>query len=90
MAYDKLHPNFQGDTDDPLSNAVAVVPDDNADLTYVTRAIYIGGSGNIVVDFAESGSTIAMVGVIGGNVYPFRVKRIRATNTTAASIVALW
>lgn len=81
--------NITGNSTNPASSAVAVTPNDTADLTNVTRAIYIGTGGNLSV-IMQDGSTCTFTGVLAGTVYPLRVSRVRATGTTAGSIVALW
>ena len=78
-----------GGIDWPAIRAAAVTPSDSTDLTFVTRALYVGGAGTVVVDMAETGTTISFVGVPAGTFLPLRVKRVRATSTTATSIVAL-
>ncbi len=74
----------------PARSAAAVTPSDSTDLTNYTRAIYVGGSGNIVVDMAGDGSTLTFSNVAAGTILPLQVKRIRSTSTTATAIVALW
>lgn len=54
-----------------------------------TRGLYIGATGNVVVDMAY-GTTITFVDVQGGTILPVQVTRIYATGTTATSIVALY
>ncbi len=78
-----------GDVDWPAIRAAAVTPNDSTDLTFVTRALYVGAAGTVVVDMAESGTSISFVGVPAGTFLPIRAKRVRATGTTATSIVAL-
>lgn len=72
----------------PATEAVAVTPSDGADLAQATRALYIGVTGDVTVDMAESGSTILFKAVPVG-ILPVRVKRVRATGTTATNILAL-
>lgn len=73
----------------PASNAVSVTPSDSADLTYTSRAVYVGGAGNMKATLNESG-TVVFVAVAAGTLLPIRADRIWATDTTATSIVALW
>lgn len=70
-------------------NAVAVTPSDSVDLTYDTRALYVGGTGDISV-ITENGQTVTLVGVPAGSFLPISVSRVRATGTTATNIVAFW
>lgn len=74
----------------PLRNGADVTPNDSVDLTFVTRQIFIGGAGNMVVDLAGNGATITFNGLQAGQTLDIAAKRIRATNTTATLIRALW
>lgn len=74
----------------PADNAVAVTPNDSTDLTYTTRAVYVGGAGNMVVTMAGGGSNVTFTGIPAGSLLPIRVSRILSTSTTATSIVALY
>lgn len=73
----------------PCRNAAAVTPSDSADLGNVTRAIYVGGAGDLVVVTA-AGQTVAISGVTAGSLLPLAVARIKETSTTATKITALW
>jgi hypothetical protein len=69
--------------------SAAVTPSDGTDLTNVTRALFIGGAGNLVV-IDQSGNTTTFTGVLAGTILQLRVTRVKATGTTATNIVALW
>ena len=68
--------------------AVAVTTNDMSYIP-VTRALYVGGAGNIVVTM-ENGEDATLSGVLAGTVYPLSVKRVKATGTTATNLVALY
>jgi len=70
-------------------NYSAVTPSDSTNLSNVTRAIYVGGDGNMVC-VKEDGNTVTFTGVKAGSWYPIRCKRVNSTNTTATNIVALF
>jgi hypothetical protein len=72
----------------PLTTPQAVTPSDTVDLTNVTRALWVGGAGNINLIFAD-GTTQLISGVPAGTLLPFRVSRVKSTTTTATLIVAL-
>lgn len=74
----------------PAENAVAVTPSNSTDLTTATRALYIGGAGNISVETVGGQSSVVFVGLAAGTVLPLRVTRVNSTSTTATSIVALY
>lgn len=69
--------------------AVSVTPSD-VTVIPVTRAIYIGGAGNIRVVFAEDSTSVDLIGVLAGTILPLQVKQIYSTGTTATNLVALY
>ena len=74
---------------DPADNAVVVTPSDTVFLDYYTRAVFVGGAGNLSV-VLKSGATVVFTGVLAGSVLPLRVGRVNSTGTTATNIVAMW
>ena len=82
------HLNANPGIDGPANSGFAVTPSDTADLAFYTRAIYVGTSGNVKVDFVGSGSGVTLTGVSG--LLQVRVKRIYSTGTTASNITALY
>lgn len=70
--------------------AAAVTTSDTTIFVQPTRALYVGGAGNITVDMADGGPSVLFVGVQAGTVLPIQVTRIYATATTATNIVALY
>ena len=80
--------SYSNSLDAPASGAFAITPDDAADITEVTRALYVGGAGDIAVKM-KSGQSVSLVGVTAGAVLPMRVVRVLATGTTASDIVGL-
>ena len=71
----------------PASRGAAVTPDDAADLSTAARFLYIGTTGDVVLD-TIGGDTLTFVDV--GGFLPVRTRRVRATGTTATGIVARW
>lgn len=72
----------------PVVHAVEVVPDDDAELPQVTRAVYVGGDGDLAVTM-KGGENVVLRNV-GPGWHPIRVRRVRATGTTATGIVGGW
>lgn len=75
--------------DAPAANAAAVTPSDTVDLTNTSRAVYVGGAGDLKVDMADQG-TVTFSGVPAGTVLPIRVTRIYNTGTAATNILVLY
>ena len=73
----------------PSADCFAILPDDTQELSKVTKAIYVGTGGTIVLKAAESDSFVTLRNVIGGSILDIRVRAIRATGTTAQDIVGL-
>lgn len=73
----------------PAEYAAALSGDDTNDLATFTRALYVGGAGNIKVTTA-GGSTVTFTGVTAGSILPIRVKRFWSTGTTATTVLGLW
>jgi len=73
--------------DSPFGDGAAVTPSDSSDLSYVSRALWVGTSGDICA-VTRGGATLTFKNVSG--LLPGRFARIRSTGTTAADIVAVW
>lgn len=70
-------------------SGVAVTPNDNTDLARTSRAIYVGGAGNLAVILDLDTSAITFLAVSAGTLLPIRARRVMSTNTTATNILAL-
>jgi hypothetical protein len=73
----------------PPEFGLAVLPSDTADLPYLSRALYVGAGGDLAIRL-QDGTELVMAGVPAGTLLPIRVARVRATQTTAARILAFW
>ena len=72
----------------PGLEAVSVTPHDSNALAKPSRALWIGGSGDVTVDMVNGGENITFSGAPVG-VFPFSVTRVYATGTTATNILAI-
>lgn len=70
--------------------AAAVTPSDSTSFSQITRALYVGGAGDVVVVMPSDGTAVKFAGVPAGTILPVRASRVNLTNTTATLIVALW
>jgi hypothetical protein len=75
-------------TDGPIVGGFAVTPA-VADLPVMTRAIMVGGAGDLAV-VLRNGDQITLPGLQPGAVYPLRVARVLVAGTTATGIVGLY
>ena len=70
------------------TGGVAVTKSDSTDLGS-TRALWVGGAGDLAVRFVDTATTITLVGVAAGTLLPLQVNKVMEA-TTATSIVALY
>jgi len=75
-------------SDGPYSDAQTVTPHDTNELTYVSRALYIGVVGDVTL-VTLKGTTVLFKAVPAGSVIRIRAKQVKATGTTATQILAL-
>lgn len=73
----------------PASHAFAIIPNDSSHLSEVTRALYVGGGGDLTVTLLRSAGPATFLNVPAGTIMPLRVTRVHATGTTAQSIVGM-
>lgn len=71
----------------PAQHAAAVTPHDTNKLSKVSRGLWVGTAGNIVVTMPD-GDDVTIVNASG--LIPLAVIRVKSTDTTASNIVALW
>ncbi len=78
---------------DPAVDGVEFTGSADVTLTTYGRAVYIAADGDLKVDmvggYHGTGSTITFVGLKGGVVYPFAIKKIYDTGTTASGVVLI-
>lgn len=82
---------FVASGDDPVSPAriaFAITAHDSNELTYITKAIYVGTSGDLAVTMFN-GETVTFANVPAGSVLPVMARLVKSTNTTASDIVGL-
>lgn len=73
----------------PASAAFSISPSNGNPLANVTRAIYVGGTGDLRVTM-KGGETVVLSQVQAGVIYPLRCTHVMATGTTATGIVGLY
>lgn len=74
----------------PGNSAFAITPDNDEDLAYVTRGIYVGVAGDVKVDMFGTGTAIVFKDLAAGVVHPLRVKRVYEAGTDATDIVGVY
>lgn len=70
-------------------SVVAIAPSDADDIPGGTlRGFMVGGDGDVSVLMTDA-TTAVLPGLLVGQIYPFQVRRINATGTTATGIIGL-
>nr|DAL11089.1 MAG TPA_asm: hypothetical protein [Bacteriophage sp.] len=82
-------PYLTADATVSARRAAAVTTSDSAVSDDPTRALYVGGAGNVKVDMV-SGGTVTFSNVAAGTLLPIQVTRVYATGTTATLIIGLY
>lgn len=73
----------------PPENAAAIAPDDAALLPHVTRALYVGGAGDVALRML-GGDEVTFRGLAAGTLMPIRADMVKRDGTTATGLVGLW
>jgi len=81
--------DFPATLTSPATNAIEIIPDDLNPLDMVTRALYVGQTGDISVEM-QSGQIVGFQNVQGGSILAIRTLKVRATGTTATGLIAMW
>jgi hypothetical protein len=82
--------NTQGGLQSPCRNSFVITPSDTNELPFVTRAIYVGGTGDINLRLADDTGSQIIKSVPVGAMLPLRVRQIYATSTGATQLVGLY
>lgn len=83
------HSDYVEDLKAPANNGFAITPHDSNELSIYTRAIYVGGAGDLEVILVDDSSPIVFSSVPAGTMLPIRAKIVKADNTTATNILGL-
>lgn len=73
----------------PAQSCFAIQPSDSAFLQEVTKAIYVGKGGNVVLRAKRNSTDVTFMNVPAGIVLPVRALAVRAAGTTAGDLVGL-
>lgn len=78
-------------TTGPISFGFGVTPSDGADLEEVTRSVMVAAAGDLRVTLRDHpvGEAITLPALQPGYPYPFRIRRVWATGTSATGIIGL-
>lgn len=75
-------------TSDPASSAREIVPDDNMDLPFRPRSIYVAYGGDLRVQLDHG--PVTFENLPSGALLPIRPTRVYASDTTCTGLIAIW
>lgn len=67
---------------------VPITPSDTQDLSALTTSVYVGTGGTLAA-VAQDG-TVTVMTAQSGAILPIQIRRVNATGTTAAGLIALY
>lgn len=73
----------------PPEYAAEIAPSDAELLPHVTRALYVGGAGDVALRMI-GGTEVVLRGLQAGSLLPLRIDMIKRAGTTATGLVGLW
>jgi hypothetical protein len=82
--------NFQSGLQSPPRNTFIITPSDTNELPIVTRAIYVGGTGDITLRLAGDIGSQLIKSVPSGTMLPLRARQVYATGTGATQLIGLY
>ena len=73
----------------PPEYAQEIAPSDQAALSFVTRALYVGGGGDVALRL-QGGAEVIFRGLQTGSLIPIRIDKVKSSGTTATGLIGLW
>ncbi|MPT47042.1 MAG: hypothetical protein E2598_01315 [Sphingobium sp.] len=80
--------SFSDSLNYPSRSLYSVSPNNDTELPMLPKALYIGNGGDVVVRCVDDTNDVVFANVPSGSIIRARVRYVRATGTTASSIVA--
>lgn len=74
---------------DPGRKGFAITKSDTTVYEPPTRALWVGGAGDVAVVFADDDDAVTLEAVAAGSMLPVAVKQVMSTNTDATAIVGI-
>ena len=77
----------------PAIRAELLIKSDSTVFTYFTRALYVGGAGDVAVKIMNQAGTeasVTFVGVPAGAILPIACSQLLSTGTNATNVIGLW
>ena len=87
-----IEDRFHASVDSPMAPSefcFSITPSDIEDLSYATKAIYVGEGGDITLRSLRGNEDVTFRNVSSGMILDVRALAVRATGTTALDLVGL-
>lgn len=84
--------DFQNYADSPTAPALLcfeITPDDTQAVAHLTKALYIGEGGDLVLRSSMGDADVTFRNLPSGYILDVRAVAVRATGTTASAIIGL-
>lgn len=75
-------------TQAPANSAFVITPSNSEELLFVTRAVYVGVSGDVVAKLDGDSAAVTFKNVAAGSILPIRARLI-TTASTATNMLGL-
>jgi hypothetical protein len=72
------------------ATSAAVVTKSDSTVLAPTRALWVGGTGDVAVIFTGDTAAVTISAVPAGTLLPIQVSKVMSTNTSATLILALF
>lgn len=89
MATDPFN-RTQDSPSSPAEGCFAITPDDNSELPFVTKGIYIGNGGELALVLLNNDSPVTFRNLVGGTILDVRAKAVLAAGSTATDCIGLY
>lgn len=78
------------DPSSPAIQAALLTKSDGNVIDPPTKALYVGGAGDVAVLMVDDDNPVTFVGVQAGTLLPIRIKKLMSTGTAATAVLALY
>jgi hypothetical protein len=80
---------FTDSPSEPATGAFVITPHASNELPFTTKAIYIGGAGDLTLRPINGDTDVQFKNLAAGSVLDIRAKAVRASGTSATFLIGL-
>lgn len=81
--------SFADSPTSPADNAFAITPHASDELALITKAIYVGGTGDVALRTLAGAADVVFKNVPAGMILDVRARAVRTSGTTATFLIGL-